>query len=227
MPSSPTTCPSCGSAVPEGSARCPACSKVLSDDSRCPKCGSTAPVNEVGLGRYACAMCGGERTLGEGTVVATSLADNLLRRARNLRLAMWVFRLLGVGSLAVGAVVGGLLTLLSSTGAVLAGVGFAGLAVSSWWLSRRLGKDAATQLDAARDHRLLSAGAQHTGVTAATAARVLAIGEGEADAALTQLAKQGKMELDVDDDGVVRYRVADPEELEQLLSGPKAAHNRR
>jgi hypothetical protein len=68
---------------------------------------------------------------------------------------------------------------------------------------------------------VLAAERVQAGVTAADAARALLLRTGEADAALTRLAKQGRVGIDVDDKGVVRYRVADPER-EALLAEVEA-----
>ena len=50
-------------------------------------------------------------------------------------------------------------------------------------------------------------------VTAGEAAQALHLRPVEADAALTALAKSGKLDLDVDERGTVRYRVLTEEEL--------------
>jgi hypothetical protein len=74
---------------------------------------------------------------------------------------------------------------------------------------RRSGADAER---ATRDQALLSMAGHHGPVTAVDAARLLNVTVASADAMLTELAKREpeRVAIDVDDQGVVWYRIAHP-----------------
>jgi hypothetical protein len=65
---------------------------------------------------------------------------------------------------------------------------------------------------AVRDQALLSMAGHHGPVTATDAARLLNVSVAEADAMLTELAKRDpdRVAVDLDDQGVVRFRLANP-----------------
>jgi hypothetical protein len=65
---------------------------------------------------------------------------------------------------------------------------------------------------AVHDQALLSMAGHHGPVTATDAARLLNVSIAEADAMLTELAKRDpdRLSVDIDDDGIVWYRLANP-----------------
>jgi hypothetical protein len=65
---------------------------------------------------------------------------------------------------------------------------------------------------AVRDQAILSMAGHHGPLTATDAARLLNVGIPEADAMLTELAKRDpdRLSVDIDDQGVVWYRLANP-----------------
>jgi hypothetical protein len=124
---------------------------------------------------------------------------------------------LSLVAVALGLLEGGWQIALNVMGGPLLGLGLLSL-----WFGRRFGRQSRQQRAQAMDAKLvLAAERVQAGVTAADAARALLLRTGEADAALTRLAKQGRVGIDVDDKGVVRYRVADPER-EALLAEVEA-----
>jgi hypothetical protein len=104
-------------------------------------------------------------------------------------------------SLAVGAAVGLPFALIAFV------IGFSLLRGGS--SLRRSGADAER---ATRDQALLSMAGHHGPVTAVDAARLLNVTVASADAMLTELAKREpeRLAIDVDDQGVVWYRIARP-----------------
>lgn len=61
-------CTACGTQIPEGAPRCPACGAVSGEDNRCPSCHAVASVRRSGEG-YVCMACGKPRQKLPGTVI--------------------------------------------------------------------------------------------------------------------------------------------------------------
>lgn len=219
-------CPVCDTAIPAGDERCPGCGKVFGETNRCPSCHAIAAVSEVARGRYICAACSAPRKLLPGTAIDSDFADELKRRSSRDRVLAIVFWAVGIPLTIAGGVILGLgqgllegawQVALTALGAPMLALGLGGM-----WFARRLGKGSRDMRARALDARLvLAAERSRRGVTAADAASQLLLRTGEADQALTRLAKEGRVALDVDDEGVIRYRVADPER--ESLVGDTAA----
>jgi hypothetical protein len=176
----------------------------------CPHCGRDAPIIYRGLVPY-CTACGGLR--GPLTTASVNLAGKPAQVGGTVAsVAGWLILLVG---LSIGLGVALLLWAIFSLGVALAvalpfalistGIGVALLRGGS--TMRRSGADAER---ATRDQALLAMAAHQGPVTAAEAARLLNVPVGIADAMLTELAKREpeRVALDIDDQGVVRYRVA-------------------
>jgi hypothetical protein len=124
----------------------------------------------------------------------------------------WLVLLFG-GSVALG--IGGLLLALLTTGVALAVslpilVVVLVLGVALLRGGRSLNRSGEKAERATRTQALLAMAAHRGQVRAVDAARALGLGVAEADAMLTELAKREpeRVAVDVDDDGVVWYRVA-------------------
>jgi hypothetical protein len=217
----PARCTSCDTPIPDGRERCPACGKVFGEGNRCPSCHAIAAVRETRRGHYECAACGAPRRRNPGTPLDSDHAHALSRRATRDRILSWVFFPVG-GSLAtLGAIIlgagqawleGGFQGFTNIFGGVVLALGAVGL-----FFARRAMRSARKLRDAAEQARLLlKVQRARAGITAAEAARDLRLTTGQADARLTEMAKLGQIDLDVDDAGTVRYRVADPDASEAL-----------
>lgn len=212
----PATCTACDAPIPSGRDRCPGCGKVYGEWNRCPSCHAIAAVHEARRGFYVCAACSAPRQRQRGTPVDSEFADELWRRSivqRSFGWALWPVGVAFIGSAAVILGVGQLFE--SAVAYVSAFAGLLGaLGVTALFFARRLGKRALALRDQARRERLLTHLTRaRAALTAGEAARALHLRPVEADAALTSLAKSGKLDLDVDDRGTVRYRVLTEEEL--------------
>jgi hypothetical protein len=213
----PAKCTACDSAIPAGRDRCPSCGKVYGEWNRCPSCHAIAAVHEAQRGVYVCAACGKPRRRQHGTPVDSQFADELLRRSWITRASGWALWPVGLISFASATLAVGFGTIFESTMPYVSAIGglLGVVGVSALYFARRLGKRALALAQQARQERVLAqvTRARLAGLTAGEAAQALHIRAAEADAALTVLAKEGKLNLDVDDHGTVRYRVLTEEEL--------------
>jgi hypothetical protein len=210
----PERCELCEAVIPPGRERCPDCGRVYGESNRCKACGAIAAVREVEPGRYVCAACSAPRQKGPRTPVDSDFAAELSRKATRDRVLSYVFFPVGGALAAVGASIlamgqawleGGWETALSVVGGGLLLVGSAGLFLASrWWgaAKRRAARAADAKL-------VLEVGRAGAGLTVEDAARAAQLPRSDTDARLTALAKQGQLELDVDDAGTIRYRVAE------------------
>ncbi len=178
----------------------------------CPHCGRDAPIVYRGVVPY-CTACGGLRA--PLATPSINMAGKTSRVGGTVAsVAGWLVLLVGL-SLCLGL---GLLLWALFSGAAAAAVslplaliasviGFVLLRGGS--ALRRSGADAER---AARDQALLSMAGHQGPVTAADAARLLNVSVASADAMLTALAKREpeRVAIDVDDQGVVWYRIARP-----------------
>jgi len=128
------------------------------------------------------------------------------------RVLGWLVLVCG-GSLALG--VGLLLLALGAPGVGLAiavplGIVVLAIGIALVWSGRSLTHAGVQVAQTTHDQALLAMAAHRGAVTAAEAARALGIGKDEADAMLTELAKREpeRVAIDVDDEGVVWYRVS-------------------
>jgi hypothetical protein len=176
----------------------------------CPHCGRDAPIVYRGVLPY-CTACGGLRA------PLTAASINLAGKSSQVggtvaSVAGWLVLLIG---LSVGLGIALLLWAVFTIGVALAvalpialiSAGLGAMLLRSGSAMRRTGDDAER---ATRDQALLAMAAQQGPVTAAEAARILGVSIPAADAMLTELAKREpeRVAVDVDDQGVVRYRAA-------------------
>jgi hypothetical protein len=212
----PPKCVACDTAIPSGRDRCPGCGKVYGEWNRCPSCHAIAAVHEARRGSYVCAACGAPRTRQHGTPVDSQFADELWRRSLVTRAGSWALWPVGLGLFGVAAMALGLGQLFESTVAYASAFGglLGLLGVTALVFARRLGQRAQALREQARQERVLGHITRaRAAITAGEAAQALHIRAVEADAALTALAKTGRLDLDVDERGTVRYRVLTEEEL--------------
>jgi hypothetical protein len=224
----PPRCTACDAAIPHGRDRCPACGKVYGEWNRCPSCHAIAAVHEKQRGRFVCAACSAPRTRHRSTPIDADFAQGLQRRAWLTRAGAFALWPTGFGLGTVGGLVLGAGQVIGMISAYANGIGGAFLALGAVALlvARRLGKRAAQLAEQARQERLLMhVRWSRAGVTAGEAAHALHILPTQADAALTLLAKRGEIDLDVDDRGTVRYRVA-PVADEEEEPPPSARRDR-
>src|ERR1700722_475573 len=178
----------------------------------CPHCGRDAPIVYRGVVPY-CTACGALRA-----PLATP-SINLAGKSSQMggtvaSVAGWLVLLVGL------SIAGGLALLLwalfSGVAAAVVKLPIAVIAAVAGLLLlrggsslRRSGADAERET---RDQALLSMAGHHGPVTAVDAARLLNVTVATADAMLTELAKRDpdRIALDVDDQGVVWYRLARP-----------------
>jgi len=203
-------CDSCGGKRDGGFGPCASCGAVRGEDNRCAACQALAGVREDAPDRYACLACGAPRRLRPNTHVSLDFVGELESRAKMARLTSRIMfgmaAIIGVGSLAIG----GLLALGSATaGAVLILLGGGVAGASALFARSKAG--AAQQDDAMAARRRLLAVVRSTprGVTVEDATRAARQDPQQVDALLTELAKAGSVDMDVDDNGTIRYRVAD------------------
>jgi hypothetical protein len=175
----------------------------------CPYCHQDAPSILRGVRAY-CTACNAPRSLATaGEVVNVA--------GQPARVGGGVASALGLVALVVGALVafafGTIAALLFTTAAalwVVGGVAFFTLLVALPLLfgGRRLSQAGVDRARAAHEHAAFALAARHRGVlTVREGARALSIREEEADALLTALARRpdGRVTLEVDDDGALSY----------------------
>jgi hypothetical protein len=211
----PSTCPTCGTAVPAGAARCPACGRVFGDANRCPSCNAIAAVRRKGDG-YVCVACGKPREVqGDTTVLDRGRAVRLDRagappiEAAGRGALASAMRIAG-GLLIVAAIVAGgaaflgpgaPLALLAVIAAVL-GIGGAAL----FRQAGRAEKQGKVRRDRQLEQRLIALAEKSGGDLVATdVAKALGLGLAEADALLTSVADGARVAVEVDADGIVHY----------------------
>lgn len=176
----------------------------------CPQCGRDAPVIYRGVVPH-CTACGAVRP------PLSSPSVNLAGKPSRVggivaSVFGWVVLVVGL-SMALGIAL-----LFAAFGATMAGVALGlPLAIVSLVLGvvliRRggsLSRSGAEAERVTREQALLALVAHRGSVTAVDAAQAFGVSAGEADAMLTDLAKRDpdRLALDVDDQGVVRYRLA-------------------
>jgi hypothetical protein len=178
----------------------------------CPHCGRDAPIVYRGVLPY-CTACGALRA--PLSTPSINLAGKPSRMGGTLAsVAGWLVLLVGL-SITLGFA---LLLWALFSGVVAAAVTtpFALIATVIGWALLRGGsslrQSGADAERATRDQALLSMAGHHGPVTAVDAARLLNVTVATADAMLTELAKRDpdRIALDVDDQGVVWYRLARP-----------------
>jgi hypothetical protein len=187
----------------------------------CPYCGRDAPIVYRGVVPY-CTACGGLRA--PLSTPSINMAGKTSRVGGTVAsVAGWLVLLvgfsiaLGLGLLLWAIFSGAIAAAVSLPFALVAGViGFVLLRGGS--SLRRTGADAER---ATRDQALLAMAGHHGPVTAVDAARLLNVTVASADAMLTELAKREpeRVAIDVDDQGVVWYRLARPFDVAPALDG--------
>lgn len=210
---SPTRCPTCGTAVPPGAARCPQCGRVFGEANRCPHCNAIAAVRRKGAG-YACVACGGERQVGPGTTVlgddGPSRVEQLTVRGVDPASAALARLVRLAGVLMVGAaVVAGAIGLTTSAPVIVMMVAAAALGaggITAMSQAARVESRARERRERALEQRAIAIAETHAGdVTATQIAKELHLGLEEADALLTRMADGARVAVEVDDEGIVHY----------------------
>lgn len=182
----------------------------MSNSTICPACGREAPIVYRGVVPY-CTSCGALRApLSSASV---NLAGKPSRVGGTFAVVLgWLVLVLG-GTTALGVVLL-LLALSWPAGALAIGLPIALVTLITGILLVKSGRSLqASGEDAERATRtqaLLAMAAQRGAVTAREAAQLLGTSVADADAMLTDLAKREpeRVAVDVDDQGVVWYRVA-------------------
>ena len=178
----------------------------------CPHCGRDAPIVYRGVVPY-CTACGALRA--PLSTPSINLAGKSSQMGGTVAsVAGWLVLLVGL-SISLGL---GLLLWAIFTAAVAATITlpFALIATVVGYLLLRGGRSLRKSGDdaerATRDQALLSMAGHHGPLTAVDAARMLNVTVASADAMLTELAKREpeRVAIDVDDQGIVWYRVARP-----------------
>jgi hypothetical protein len=176
----------------------------------CPQCGQEAPIVYQGVVPH-CTACGAVRA------PLSSASVNLAGKPARVgsafaRVLGWLVLAFG-GSVAL-AVAGLLLAVGWPMGALAIGlpIGLVTLLVGIALVrgGNSLAASASQSEQATRTQALLAMAAHRGAVTARDAAQALNVGVAEADAMLTDLAKRDpdRVAVDVDDQGIVWYRVA-------------------
>jgi hypothetical protein len=176
----------------------------------CPRCGQQAPIVYRGVVPY-CTACGALR------VPLSTHSVNLAGRSARVggtfaRVVGWLVLLFG-GSLALGIALLSLALHQPAVGLAVAAPIALVVGVLSFALlrgGRSLSTSGEERGRVTREQALLAMAAHRGAVTAAEAARALGVSVAEADAMLTALAKRDpdRVAVDVDDQGVVWYRVS-------------------
>lgn len=180
----------------------------------CPNCRQDAPTITRGLGVY-CTACGAQRS-----ILNTSTPVNVAGKTGKVGgtvagVVGWIILLVG---LLVALTVGGLFQAIFPTaiigyilGGFLGGISLlAGLGLI--FGGKKLRQTGNVSERNAREEAVLAIAARRGGsITAADLAKSISIPEAEADALLTEMAKRpdGRVTLEVDDDGALRYEVRD------------------
>lgn len=176
----------------------------------CPHCGREAPIVYRGVIPY-CTACGALRAPLSGPSV--NLAGRSARVGGTFARVLGWMVLVGGGALALSVTLLALAVHALAVGLAIA-VPVAVVVLAVGVALVRSGRSLRTSgVEAARSTReqaLLAVAAHRGSVTAVDAARALGIGTAEADAMLTALAKRDpeRVAVDVDDEGVVWYRVS-------------------
>jgi len=176
----------------------------------CPRCHQDAPTVVRGARTY-CTACGAPRSLLDGAPVnvvgkPSRIGGGVARVVGWAGLIIGLLVALTLGALIqviapaymVGWIVGGFLAAMSLLFGLFFVLG-----------GRMLQKSGAESARGAHEQAVFAIGKQRGYVTPAELARAVSIREDEADALLTEMAKRpdGRVTLEVDDDGTLRYYV--------------------
>ncbi|MBK9266769.1 MAG: hypothetical protein IPM54_44165 [Polyangiaceae bacterium] len=175
----------------------------------CPNCRQEAPTVVRGVRAY-CTACGAPRSLIEDTPVNVAGQPSKIGGGMAAAAGLLV---LFIGTL-VALIIGAVLQMLVPPAGLVVG-GFLGLVTlfitaMFLWGGRMLFQSGAERERGAQERAVWAIARRHGGsVTAAELARALTISEADADAFLTAMAKRpdGRVTLEVDDDGTLRYEV--------------------
>jgi hypothetical protein len=202
----PAKCPTCGTAIPEGAARCPGCGRVFGEDNRCPHCHAIAAVKPAG-GGYVCLACGKPRERLPGTTVLgepdarVSVVPGLASSSQTPREALGIAAIV-LGGLALAAAIplsGVALAIALATAAV--GIGGGGAIIAS---ARRRQRDRAART---LEQRVLALAKKRDGdLTVSEVAASLNVSTADADAALTRLSDGTRITAEIDESaGVLHF----------------------
>ena len=177
----------------------------------CPNCRQPAPTVVRGVRAY-CTACGAPRSLLEDTPVNVAGQPAKIGGGVAAAAGLMVLFFGGLISLIVGVV---LQLIIPPAGFVIGGfLGAITLFVAALFLlgGRMLFQSGAERERGAHEEAIFAIARRRGGsVTPAELARVLTIPEPDEDAMLTQMAKRGdgRVTLELDDDGTLRYEVQD------------------
>ena len=198
----------------------------MAGSTLCPQCGQEAPIVYKGVVPH-CTACGAVRAPLSSASVNLAGAPSRVGSAF-AKVLGWLVLAFGIS---VALAVAGLLVAVGwPAGALAIGLPIAIVTLLVGILLVRGGNSLAASASqteqATRTQALLAMAAHRGAVTARDAAQALHIGVGEADAMLTALAKRDpdRVAVDVDDQGVVWYRVAAApgEPIPRMRIGPDA-----
>jgi hypothetical protein len=175
----------------------------------CPNCRQDAPTIVKGVRAY-CTACGAPRSLLEDTPVNVAGQPSKIGGGV-ARVVGWIILLTGI---LISLTAGGLISMLSvQVGLIVGAFLFAMSLLTGLFLilgGRELQKSGTKRERSAHEQAVFAIARQRGGsVTPAELARSVSISESEADAFLTGMAKRpdGRVRLEVDDDGTLRYEV--------------------
>lgn len=176
----------------------------------CPHCGREAPIVYRGVLPY-CTACGALRAPLSSPSV--NLAGKPSRVGGTFASVLGWLVLAGGGSLALAVFLLFLAFNAAAIGAAIAvpiAVMVLVMGIALVRSGRSLSSSGLEAERSTREQALIAMAAHRGGVTAVDAARALGVGVGEADAMLTALAKgdPDRVSVDVDDQGVLWYRVS-------------------
>lgn len=191
----------------------------------CPNCRQEAPTVVRGVRAY-CTACGAPRSLIEDTPVNVA--------GQPSKIGGGVAAVAGLAILVVGSLlalaIGGLLQIFIPPAGWIVG-GFLGavtlfVAAMFLWGGRALFRSGTERERNAHEQAVFAIARRRGGsVTAEELSRVLSIPEMEADAMLTAMAKRpdGRLTLELDDDGTLRYEVRDAKQRVRVSERKRVA----
>lgn len=214
----PSSCSSCGTAIPPGYQRCPGCGRVYGDANRCRSCNAFAAVRPT-AGGYVCAACGAPRERLPGTVVEgfpagiTPPPQQTQQWMKSVAMGGGAvgLKLVAAGIVGASFVVAGFIGLVAGGTVALIPAGFIGLAGLGvggllWSWGSHAGKRAALISSSAQELEILALAEKHAGELYATdVARGLGLSLADAEARLSAMADGTRILADVTPEGLLRF----------------------
>jgi len=214
----PTNCTACGTPIPPGAMRCPACGRIFGEVNRCPSCNAIAAVRASG-DAYVCAACGAPRDYRPGMLLMGGPGLGLVPSPSTKTWAKSVavtggaigLRIASVAAAGASLVVAGIVAVVSGTGVGLAAggvIGAAGLALAAllYTLGSRASRTAQRMSSSAEELEILTLAEKLGGSLYATdAARALGISVAEAESRLSALQDGTRVVAEVTPEGLIRF----------------------